>query len=79
MTKTTKEAHQLCSTRMSWNDALGAVVRLGRRIAIAATTALMVFGTQSPQAQETVCVKVKIEIKQELTLERQASSDFDRS
>lgn len=46
----------------SWSRALGALALIAGALALHAAA----------WAQETVCARVKIEIKQELTLERQA-------
>ena len=60
-----------CAVRPGWRARVSAWLATGAVAAVA----LCAFGlgvAPAAHAQETVCAKVKIEIKQELTLERQA-------
>lgn len=75
MISTTEGENEACALQVPGDGALGAAAYLrrhARRVAVAASLALMAFVSPSAFAQETICAKVKIEIKQELTLERQA-------
>ena len=55
----------LSHSRGSWLHGMRRTVALG-------LSSLVLLGSGLVQAQETVCARVKIEVKQELTLERQA-------
>ena len=46
------------------------ILRRVRRSVVAGLCGLTLFSAGMVQAQETVCARVKIEVKQELTLER---------
>ncbi|MDB5815467.1 MAG: fliK [Rhodocyclales bacterium] len=63
-------------TQRAGESRAGARVRMGQALRVAASVvgcaALCILHSGIAQAQETVCARVKIEIKQELTLERQA-------